>query len=583
MTDNTFSLSPEFETGNGAVVLNMYVQYFGLKEHPFTLSPDPRYLYLSQRHQDALAHLLYGITVGGGFVQLSGEVGTGKTMMLRALLQRLPETVDVALVLYPFLTVREFMLALCDDLHIQRPAEPSLKALIDTLNDFLLENHAKGRRTVLIVDEAHRLNREVLEQIRLLTNLETTKEKLLQIVLAGQPELNSLLAQPDMRQLAQRITARYDLQALSSRETREYVLHRCRIAGAKTVLFTPLALRQIYYYTGGVPRLVNILCDRALLAAYARGRTRVGAWRVRAAALELEPAHRPANHSMRWLGGLVLLAGLVVAGAWQFVPDWSARLGLNATEIISAAVQQENHAPPAAPATDSALSPDDASNLPNTPPLQLTQLLADTSVPTDTDTAFGLLFSRWSLQYAEFPGQTGCERAAQAGLRCLFAAGTWNNLRQLNRPAIVELVDESGARHHILATRLDGERVTLSFPDRSYEYPLAEIDRVWFGKYLILWNAPAFSDKTVRRGMRGPSVAWVRDVLAQYGLPRSTAPASDVFDAELDNRVREFQRRHQLQDDGIVGTMTLVYLSTYASHAQSPTLTGAVHAIANNR
>ncbi|MEK7759017.1 MAG: AAA family ATPase, partial [Pseudomonadota bacterium] len=163
----------------------MYTQYFGLKENPFALSPDPRYLYLSQRHQDALAHLMYGITGGGGFVQLTGEVGTGKTLMIRAMLLRLPDTVDVALVLYPFLSVRDFMIALCDDLHVKRPADNSLKALIDTLNSFLLENHAKGRRTVLIVDEAHRLNREVLEQIRLLTNLETTKEKLLQIILVG--------------------------------------------------------------------------------------------------------------------------------------------------------------------------------------------------------------------------------------------------------------------------------------------------------------------------------------------------------------------------------------------------------------
>ena len=244
----------------------MYTQYFGLKENPFALSPDPRYLYLSQRHQDALAHLMYGITSGGGFVQLTGEVGTGKTMMIRAMLQRLPETVDVALVLYPFLSVREFMIALCDDLHIQRPAETTLKALIDTLNAFLLDNHAQGRRTVLIVDEAHRLNREVLEQVRLLTNLETTKEKLLQIILVGQPELNSLLAQQDMRQLAQRVTARYNLQALLPAESRAYVLHRCLVAGAQSRLFSNFALFWIHRLSQGVPRLINVLCDRSLLA-----------------------------------------------------------------------------------------------------------------------------------------------------------------------------------------------------------------------------------------------------------------------------------------------------------------------------
>jgi general secretion pathway protein A len=289
----------------------MYTQYFGLKENPFALSPDPRYLYLSQRHQDALAHLMYGITGGGGFVQLTGEVGTGKTLMIRAMLLRLPDTVDVALVLYPFLSVREFMIALCDDLRIKRPAEDSLKTLIDTLNTFLLENHAKGRRTVLIVDEAHRLNREVLEQIRLLTNLETTKEKLLQIVLVGQPELNSLLAREDMRQLAQRITARYNLQALLPGETRAYVLHRCQVAGAETPLFNSFALYWIHWLTGGVPRLINILCDRSLLAAYARSKSRVSVGIVRAAAREVETGilARP-----RWQFAMILFSLAVPAG-----------------------------------------------------------------------------------------------------------------------------------------------------------------------------------------------------------------------------------------------------------------------------
>jgi len=573
----------------------MYNEYFGLKESPFALSPDPRYLYLSQRHQDALAHLQYGITGGGGFVLLTGEVGTGKTLMIRALLQRLPETVDVALVLYPFLTVREFMMALCDDLRISRPKEPSLKALIDTLNAFLLENHARGRRTVLIVDEAHRLNREVLEQIRLLTNLETTKEKLLQIVLVGQPELNDVLAQPEMRQLTQRITARYDLQALTARETRAYVQHRCQVAGAAGALFTRMAIWQAHRLTHGVPRLINILCDRSLLAAYARGRPQVGASLLRASAREVEHgilSHR--RHRLAWaaaLAAVLLVVGTGVIGWWApdrlpiagFMahrtaapgPDEVPAAQVARTEVVDGAVTVPT------PGEGDALAPSrsatEHTGMPAAQPAAPTidQVLVDPSIPTDTHSAFDRLFAHWGLQYSQYQGDTGCERAQQAGLRCLFESGTWNNLRLLNRPAIIELVDEQGNRHHVLLSRLQGERVTLEFPGRVIELSMSDVNRVWFGKYLLLWNPPQVGERPIRRGMRGQAVAWVRDALNHYGLPRARAPHSDVFDAELEDRVRDFQRRHQLQDDGIVGKLTLIYLRTYDSNAQSPQLSAA--------
>jgi len=580
----------------------MYTQYFGLKENPFALSPDPRYLYLSQRHQDALAHLMYGITGGGGFVQLTGEVGTGKTLLIRALLQRLPETVDVALVLYPFLSVREFMIALCDDLRIQRPAENSLKALIDTLNAFLLDNHANGRRTVLIVDEAHRLNREVLEQIRLLTNLETTKEKLLQIVLVGQPELNSLLAQPEMRQLAQRITARYNLQALLPRETRAYVLHRCRVAGAESPLFSPFALWWVYRLTGGVPRLVNLLCDRALLAAYAAGKTRVGTGLVRAAAREVKAGNPRAQRARVAMlaASVLLLTGLAGAGVWRFAPQLLTGF-LPANETLSTApegpaatatkpVVDAAPAPASPPATADAAKPVEtvatgappptsASVPADAPQPSLEQVLADPTIPTDTDTAFSGLFAQWGIDYSQYSGSTGCERAQKAGLRCLFESGTWNNLRQLNRPAIIELIDSSGARHHVLVSRLEDDQVTIEFPGRKFHFPLGEVDRMWFGKYLALWNPPGVGDRAIRRGMRGAPVAWVRSVLQRYGLGQGDTGANDVFDAGLENQVKEFQRRHQLQDDGIVGKMTLVYLSTFDTNSSSPLLSSAADAV----
>lgn len=551
----------------------MYTQYFGLKENPFALSPDPRYLYLSQRHQDALAHLMYGITGGGGFVQLTGEVGTGKTMMIRAMLQRLPETVDVALVLYPFLSVREFMIALCDDLHIKRPAESTLKALIDTLNNFLLENHAQGRRTVLIVDEAHRLNREVLEQIRLLTNLETTKEKLLQIILVGQPELISLLAQQDMRQLAQRVTARYNLQALLPTETRAYVLHRCLVAGAQSRLFTSFALFWIPYLTHGVPRLINVLCDRALLAAYARGKTQANARLVRTAAREVKTVERPRRYR-HWVTA-VLATVLIGSGAAFGVWQWKPNLLTNFQSADS--VRTPPDTVPTSVATASAIpvvSPAPGPVAVSSP--SLAQLLADPKIPTDTDTAFTALFSLWSLDYAQFSGTLGCERAQQAGLRCLFDSGTWTNLRQLNRPAIIELVDGAGVRHHIPVVQLTDDKAVLHLGGQRQEFPFDEIGRLWFGKYLALWNPPDFGERVVRRGMRGASVEWVRDALARAGFTRISQPGSDIFDGELELRVKEFQNRHQIQDDGIVGKMTLVHLTNYSGDVAAPVLSPMV-------
>jgi len=527
----------------------MYIQYFGLRENPFALPPDPRYLYLGVRHQEALAHLMYGITEGGGFVQLTGEVGTGKTMTIRALFDRLPGTVDIALVLYPFLSVHEFVAAICDELDIPRPSGDSLKGMIDALNAYLLENHAKGRRTVLVVDEAHKLSLEVLEQIRLLTNLETTKEKLLQIILVGQPELSIMLARQDLRQLAQRITARYDLKALTWDECCEYVLHRCRVAGAQMPLFSRTALRTVYRLSNGIPRLVNTLCDRALLGAYAAGKSQVTGTLVRKSAQEVKAAPSP-RQRLAWIA---LAAGIAALSAgiasWQLTSFAPSERNGTAESAASGA----NGAAPAGVATGAKT---DAMS-------SLAVLLADETVPTDTDTAFVRLFSYWKKDYAQYSGATGCDRAAQAGLRCLFESGTWNNLRQLNRPAIIELTDARGARHHILVAALKQDSVALELGDHVREYPLAEVDRYWFGKYLAVWNPPEGNEQMVlRRGNQGPGVIWLRSTLARAGLPTQTE-RMDIFDAALEVKVKEFQHRHKVEEDGIVGRMTMILLTTY--------------------
>src|ERR1700760_1104735 len=267
----------------------MYRAFFGISEKPFAITPDPRYLFLSERHAEALAHLLYGITEAGGFIQLTGEVGTGKTTVVRSLLAQTPQHAEIALILNPRMTAPEFLLTICEELGIGVPDEAtnSLKDLVDILSQYLLRAHGGGKRVVLVVDEAQNLAPEGLEQVRLLTNLETNTQKLLQIILIGQPELRELLARVELRQLAQRITGRYHLNPLSHEETVAYVRHRLRVAGATTDIFAPQALNAVFRLSQGVPRVINVICDRALLGAYSLDRPRVPPSLVRSAAAEV--------------------------------------------------------------------------------------------------------------------------------------------------------------------------------------------------------------------------------------------------------------------------------------------------------
>src|SRR5476649_2951543 len=300
----------------------MYLSFFGLLEKPFAITPDPRYLYLSERHAEALAHLLYGINDAGGFVQLTGEVGTGKTTIIRSLLAQTPKNAEIALILNPRMTAPEFLLTICEELGIVVPddATESRKDLVDILNHYLLRAHADGRRVVLVVDEAQNLAPEVLEQVRLLTNLETNTQKLLQIILIGQPELRELLGRNELRQLAQRVTGRYHLNPLSREETAAYVRHRLRVAGATTDIFAPGALSEAFHLSGGVPRVINVVADRALLGAYTQDRHRVTSSLVRHAAAEVF-GRRFAPRWLPWLGAVAaaLVLATTVWGMWPFM------------------------------------------------------------------------------------------------------------------------------------------------------------------------------------------------------------------------------------------------------------------------
>ncbi len=246
----------------------MYKKYFGMKRSPFSIAPDPRFLYVSEQHREAMAHLLYGIRSDGGFVLLTGEVGTGKTTIVRRVLQAPRKSIVVAFIIHPALSVAELLAAICDEFGISYPRKTSIKDLVDRINAFLLDLNAKRKKAILIIDEAQNLSYDVLEQIRLLTNLETNERKLLQIILVGQPELRDKLARPELKQLAQRIVARCHLEALSKADLFIYVNHRLGVARGKSDLFSQDALNSLYVYSGGIPRLINIICDRALLGAY---------------------------------------------------------------------------------------------------------------------------------------------------------------------------------------------------------------------------------------------------------------------------------------------------------------------------
>jgi general secretion pathway protein A len=529
----------------------MYASYFGLSENPFTITPDPRYLFLSGRHTEALAHLLYGVTESGGFIQLTGEVGTGKTTLIRSLLEKLPDNVDAALIINPRVTIPEFLRAICRELHIDCTPQQSSQDLIDALNAHLLQAHARGRRVVLIIDEAQALSREVLEQVRLLTNLETSRQKLMQIILVGQPELRELLAREDLRQLAQRITGRYHLEPLSPRDTRAYVHHRLNVAGALAPIFTASGLRAVWRFTEGIPRLINILCDRALLGAYTSELRQVDGGLVRHAAHEvLEHRSRGGSrHALLWLGvaAVVLLSAVTVLAA-------TGHLGLRPASA------------PAAPVAK--LAPLVTQIAPAVTPQNW---LTDPAHPTDTNTAFSTLFSLWGAHYTPGGAGSGCLQAKPAGLRCLYRKGTWNNLRSFDRPVIITLTDAQGIQHQVVVTQLVGERVSLRAGSASETFPLSTLDPLWYGDYLLLWKPNANAPTPLAPGMVGTAVAWLRTQLAT--LQHTPDSGSSTYDAALAAAVRQFQISQHLKPDGIAGDETLIHLNTALDAPGTPTLT----------
>ncbi len=543
----------------------MYESFFGLTEKPFAITPDPRYLYLSERHAEALAHLAYGVQEAGGFIQLTGEVGTGKTMVVRSLLQQLPANCDMALILNPRITPAEFLLAICDELHLPVAEQhaDSVKALVDQLTRYLLNAHARGRRVVVMVDEAQNLDPDVLEQVRLLTNLETATQKLLQIILVGQPELREVLARPELRQLAQRITGRYHLESLTRGETLAYVRHRLRVAGATGEVFTSGALGEVHRLSGGLPRLINVICDRALLGAFTREDHRVTAGLVRKAASEVYG--RPVLPGwIRWTAAAGAVAGCALLGIalWQSLPSRAGGEPAATPASVAAEPAPPPAAGPAAAEPEPALTPD------------LGELLSGAQAATTTDAAFRELVALWGATLAD-DGTPPCEQLAAQGLLCMAQRGTFAQLKLIDRPAILSLTDGAGGEHQVVLERLAGERARIAVGVMRHDVSLAALAERWYGDFLVLWRPSIPGARELRLGAVGDPVRWLRQSLeAAAGLAISPDEAN-VFDADLERLVEDFQRARRLSVDGIAGAQTQLLLESALPRDDVPTLGGS--------
>ncbi len=578
----------------------MYQEFFGISDKPFQITPDPRFLYLTQRHRDGLAHLLYGADEAGGFILLTGEVGTGKTMLCRSVLEQLPEHVNVALILNPRQSSRELLASICDELNIPyRKSTNSLKYLVDRLNLYLLKKHAQGKRTVLVIDEAQNLSSEVLEQIRLLTNLEVSTQKLLQIILIGQPELQAILARPELRQLNQRITARFHLTPLSAEETASYIRHRLQIVGFKGELFTKGAMNMVHRLSGGVPRLINNVCERAMMGAYGENVHRIDKNMVRKAAGEvLQPVER--LQPTQWIAGGAIAAGTValLLAVWGFLPRTSPESFANANKVTTAdtaplvsqtltdkQISSNSSTTALSSQTNTKIERDQVevvASISNAADTQessqsdkekFLQLTEDETVNADNNTAFAILFSYWGLSYAESKGQTACARATNANMRCIFGKAGWDDIRHLNRPAVLELINSAGKRKQVVLLALQGNQVSINIGGEVVTITTSTVDPYWYGNYLLLWRPPSAGSEVLKEGMISTDVGWLRDQLDRIeGKPVTDEKKNLQFDPTLKWRVMEFQRIRGLNVDGVVGRETMIELNTAVNDRSTPVL-----------
>ena len=594
----------------------MYAPFFGLQHPPFSIAPDPRYLFMSERHREALAHLLYGLDAGGGFVLLTGEVGAGKTTVCRCFLEQIPEHCNVAYIFNPKLTVGELLRSICDEFGVPHkpnvPGVETVKDYIDPLNASLLAAHAAGRNTVLIIDEAQNLEADVLEQLRLLTNLETNERKLLQIILIGQPELRTMVARPSLEQLAQRVIARFHLDALSPQETQQYIAHRLAVAGLRgPVPFSRRALRRVHVLSRGIPRRINLLCDRALLGAYAAGQHAVSKAIIERAAREVFgtlPPTRVASGARsplpRWAVasmGLVAGAAMVAAAGWALgvrpalkAPGAAQAVGAGVAGPLGTASSAQAKLPQAkapapalaasitlatpaaagaaasAPGKSASTAPSTALAASDAPATAATAVLGPASglqqflqaqSPGDAS-AWQALALAWGVALPE--GADACATLARDGLRCYRNRRAGLNLiRQIDRPTLLMLSpsSEGDATVPAVLRGLDEDVATLQSGGRTLHVPVADLAQVWRGDMVTLWRAPpGMPDKgEITDGAAG--TAWLDARLASKAAGGAGPSARPVTPALRQARIHRFQLAQGVTPDGRAGPLTLMLLN----------------------
>ena len=558
----------------------MYAPFFGLSKEPFSIAPDPRFLFMSEMHREALAHLLYGLGGGGGFVLLTGEIGAGKTTVCRAFLEQLPAHCAVAYIFNPRLTATELLQTVCDEFgippvgaNVVSAGGASVKQLVDALNAFLLQAHAQGRQAVLIIDEAQNLSAEVLEQLRLLTNLETAERKLLQIVLIGQPELRGLLARPELEQLAQRIIARYHLPALNAAETVRYTQHRWSVASLASgqrgdagslplpLPFETAALGRIHGLTGGVPRRINLLCDRALLGAYAQGRARVDRATLEQAAREAFGSRPPTRRAApRTLAAAAAVTAVLMLGGlagWWTASTPLAAPGDVATGVAAAASATALAASPAGPAL--AVLPTAAS-----PRATLPVAVAVAVAAADPAAVLAGAYRSEAIAWRVLGRQWGlaigagdpCLAAATAGVLCWRSASGLGVVRQLDRPGLLVLRDAAGQPLYAELVALSDERATLQADGLRWSLGLAALAAIWRGEFATFWRLPPGWRVPAESPQPPEALAWLR---AQLDRAAPAAPG-----ATLRTQVQAFQVAQGLVPDGVAGPLTLIQLSRAA-------------------
>ncbi|HDM8200312.1 ExeA family protein [Vibrio sp. Y29_XK_CS5] len=520
----------------------MYKDFFGFVELPFSIVPNSRYLYLSQRHKEAITHLQAGLGDGGGFAMLTGEVGTGKTTVAKAMLANLDENTKAGLILNPTFSSRDLLEAICDEFKVTYPEEASLKQLNQAIHDYLLRNHKMGWTTLLVIDEAQHLAADVLEQLRLLTNLETDTRKLLKVLLVGQPELQRLLQTTQLRQLAQRITGRYHLLPLDEKETADYITFRLHTAGGDKQLFDRSSTKLIAKYSHGIPRLINLICDKSLNLSYHKGNVVVDKQTVHQACeevmqfqAEIYQQDQPVRRSFEW-------------------PTWgSAAIGVFAAVGIGWAVMQKM---PSQVSTSIQSNPIQVAQTTSQPVIaemneQLTSEQRNMLLEqTQSNLAVNELYKLWG--YRASVRDNLCLSEPQSTMRCERKMATWPLLVQQNRPVILEL-NYQGQVGYVLLYAIGNDKVEVLNGSQRLRLPVSWLKPLWQGNVIELWQAPL--RETLRLDMEGPAIEVLDTLLAQ--AVNEQPLGTDIFDAALKERVELFQRWQGIGVDGIAGQRTL--------------------------